>query len=118
MAKKANKNKTDEQIVENELAENRVTRPTSAETAADAQMKAVDAERKAERAIPAEETIWMVNPSGALHQCTHEHATERYKKVGWREATVAEIAELKKRHGLQRFDDPIAQPFSPDAKVK
>lgn len=118
MAKKANKNKTDEQIVESELAENRVTRPTLAENASVDLVVPVAGERKAERVIPAEETIWMVNPAGALHQCTVDHARERMGLVGWRKATESEIAELKKRRGFQRFDDPVAKPFSPDVKAK
>jgi hypothetical protein len=57
---------------------------------------------------------YVVNPKGAIHQVTYEHAQQRLKQPGWRMAKAAEVKELEKRDGLQVHDDPIAQPWSPD----
>ena len=75
---------------------------------------AAEAKAEAKAAKEAEETLWIVNPGGALHLVTKEHARTLFKSVGWRKATAAEIAELEKRKGNQRFDDPIAEPWSPE----
>lgn len=57
---------------------------------------------------------FLVNPAGAIHEVTREHARERLKIAGWRLATAAEVAELERRGGEQRADDPICPPWSPD----
>lgn len=109
MAKKINKTKdapvAPETVATIPTVENRVARPTPGKN-----------DVPSERAIPAERTVYLVNPAGAIHDCTLEHARERMRTVGWRKATDAEIAELKKRKGLQVFDDPICKPFSPDVE--
>ena len=79
-----------------------------------AKKKEVKEQSVAERARALEDVIWIVNPGGALHLVTREHAREKFREVGWRKATPAEIAELDKRKGNQRFDDPIAEPWSPE----
>jgi hypothetical protein len=66
----------------------------------------------ARRAKPKE--YWLVNPAGAIHSVSREHAKERMKNAGWRIATPAEVEELKRRKGIQLFDDPICKPWSPD----
>jgi hypothetical protein len=55
---------------------------------------------------------YVVNPGGAVHDVTEARARELLKESGWRIATTAEIAELKKRKGHQVADDPIAEPFA------
>lgn len=57
---------------------------------------------------------YIVNPKGAIHEVTREHARERLKIAGWRMASPQEIAELAARDGLQVFDKPICTPWSPD----
>ena len=54
----------------------------------------------------------IVNPGGAVHDVTKERARELLREVGWRLATPAEVAELKKRGGHQTADDPICKPFA------
>lgn len=60
-----------------------------------------------------EKTYYIVNPSGAVHSVTRAHARDRLGMVGWRMASAAEIATYKEQR-IQRSDQPIAQPFSPD----
>ena len=38
---------------------------------------------------------YIVNPGGAVHECTKEHATTRLRQVSWRMATDAEIEKWK-----------------------
>lgn len=78
--------------------------------------------------MPEEKGIYLVNPAGAIHLVTREHARERLRLVGWRVAKPHEIAELQKReaavvkakkagersHATQTFDAPIAAPWSPE----
>lgn len=71
----------------------------------------------ARRAASSEKRYFIVNPAGAIHEVTREHARERLKVVGWRMATSAEVAELNARGGNQRADDPICTPWSPDPDV-
>jgi len=59
---------------------------------------------------------YVVNPAGAVHGVTREHAAARLRTVGWRVATAAEIAEYEKRTE-QRFDDPIAEPWNPEPQA-
>jgi hypothetical protein len=56
-------------------------------------------------------TYYIVNPAGAVHSVGYGHAKDRLKQPGWRVASKDEVAEYNKRKE-QRFDDPIAQPFS------
>ena len=75
-----------------------------------------EAERRAANKVPAPEAdkaYYIVNPAGAVHSVTRAHARERLGEVGWRMATAAEVSTYKDRR-IQRSDQPIAQPFSPD----
>lgn len=69
---------------------------------------------KAAAADDAARRYYLVNPAGAIHEVTREHARERLKIAGWRLATAAEVAELAARGGEQRADDPICPPWTPD----
>lgn len=71
-------------------------------------------EKPPRKAPKAEKAYHLVNPKGAIHQVTREHARERLSQAGWRLATADEIAELEARGGLQVADDPICPPFNPD----
>lgn len=57
--------------------------------------------------------LYVVNPSGAVHDVTEEHARELLRNPGWRVATQAEIDQLAAQHGHQEADNPIAEPFKP-----
>lgn len=62
--------------------------------------------------------FWIVNPAGAVHSVTKEHAAVRLKtSLGWRKATEAEIKKAIEAP-LQRFDDPICKPWSPDIDLE
>lgn len=59
---------------------------------------------------------FIVNPAGAIHEVTYELAKELLGKVGYRNATPAEVKKLNSRRGNvaagnQRFDKPICEPF-------
>jgi hypothetical protein len=67
------------------------------------------------RPRPEPEKIYhLVNPKGAIHVATREHARARLAQAGWRLATEAEVAELNACGGHQVADDPICRPWSPD----
>ena len=77
---------------------------------------------------------YIVNPSGAVHECTRDHAQKRLKQVGWRLATPAEIEMYHEVHERttrkarvkgkaveldvagpgQKAGKPIAEPYSDD----
>lgn len=57
--------------------------------------------------------FFIVNPAGAIHEVTEEHAQSRLFQPGWRSATLDEVKELMARGGEQRFDDPICEPWRP-----
>lgn len=56
---------------------------------------------------------YIVNPAGAVHEVTREHAAELLKKVGYRKATAAEVTAYNKAP-IQRADKPIGKPFTSD----
>ena len=58
-----------------------------------------------------EKEYFLVNGAGTVHGVTRELARELLKDVKFRLATEEEIAEYRKR-AVQRFDDPIAEPYS------
>ena len=78
---------------------------------------------------------YIVNPKGVVHECTKDHATERFGQAGWRMATEAEAALYHEVHAPrtrqqrvkgqleevdtpgpgQSIDSPIAAPHSSDA---
>ncbi len=69
---------------------------------------------------------WIVNPAGAIHKVNREHAAERLKKAGWRMATPTEIKAAQtpnktypggRKVATQDWDNPIAEPWSPDIEV-
>jgi hypothetical protein len=55
---------------------------------------------------------YIVNPAGAVHSVTREHATTRLQQVGYRLATDEEIEKFKSSK-IQRAGRPIAEPWSP-----
>lgn len=57
--------------------------------------------------------LYVVNPSGAVHDVTEEHARELLRNPGWRVATQAEIDQLAAQHGHQEADNPIAARWEP-----
>ncbi|MCL4867760.1 MAG: hypothetical protein KJ063_02230 [Anaerolineae bacterium] len=54
---------------------------------------------------------FIVNPAGAIHEVTLDHAETLLRKVGFRSATQAEVNKLNAAKGEQRFDAPICTPF-------
>lgn len=60
-----------------------------------------------------ERVVYVVNPAGAVHGVTVEHARERLAHPGWRMATKDEMAQLKAQNGHQTFDKPIAARWTP-----
>lgn len=60
--------------------------------------------------------FYIVNPKGCVHSATREHTAERLRLPGWRLATDEEIEAFKKAK-VQRFDAPIAEPWSPLSEV-
>lgn len=56
---------------------------------------------------------YIVNPAGAVHGVTRDHAKARLAVAGWRMATEDEIATYQSQE-IQRHDRPIATPWSPD----
>ncbi len=62
----------------------------------------------------AEKTHYIVNPFGAIHECDRAHAREKLGIIGWRIATQTEITAYHNAGGNQRFDQPIAKPWTPD----
>lgn len=57
---------------------------------------------------------YIVNPAGAIHGVTYEHARWRLAAPGWRSATPAEVAALKAAGGYQVHDKPIAPRWTPE----
>lgn len=55
---------------------------------------------------------FIVNPAGAVHEVTREHAALRLRQPGYRKPTAAEVAEYRSRK-VQAFDDPIAPGWDP-----
>lgn len=56
---------------------------------------------------------FIVNPAGAIHGVTREHARERLAVAGWRMATEEEIAAYQGQK-IQRHDRPICAKWTPD----
>lgn len=62
----------------------------------------------------AEKIYYLVNPAGAIHTVSREHATLRLQSdARYRIATPEEV-EVFKEIKVQRADRPIARPWSPD----
>jgi len=64
--------------------------------------------------VEEEKVYYIVNPAGAVHVVPRGIAAERLKQRGFRMATPAEIAAYEKAGGNQRFDKPLAEPWSPE----
>lgn len=60
-----------------------------------------------------EKAYYIVNPAGAVHSVSRQHARQRLAVVGWRLASAEEIATYRGQP-MQRWDAPIANPWSPD----
>ena len=67
-----------------------------------------------ERAPKAKKRYFIVNPSGAVHEVTRDHAADRLKQTGYRMATTEEVAALDAAGGFQAFDKPIGKPHTTD----
>lgn len=52
---------------------------------------------------------YVVNPHGAVHEVTQAHLRDLVARVGYREATADEVAELARRGGEQMASDPIGR---------
>ena len=61
----------------------------------------------------AEKFYLIVNPAGAMHVVSEDHARSRLALPGWRMATADEKAKYKTAAGNQRAGRPLAKPFSP-----
>lgn len=61
--------------------------------------------------------FYLVNPKGAVHSVARGHAKVRLAQVGWRLAEDAEIEKYNKAE-IQRHDQPIAKPWTPDPDVE
>jgi len=59
-----------------------------------------------------EKTYWIVNPAGAIHNVTREHAKNRLKTPGFRLASKEEIAKLQEAGFNQIWDKPICPKWS------
>lgn len=59
---------------------------------------------------------YIVNPAGAVHTVSYEHAKARLGQIGYRMADKKEI-EAYKSQKLQRFQAPIAEPFSTEPEA-
>ena len=74
------------------------------------------AARKYER--PTEKSYYIVNPSGAIHGVTREHATGRLRQdPRYRMATKPEIQALHDANGRQQVGRPLARPYAVDPDV-
>jgi len=63
--------------------------------------------------VSEEKNYLIVNPKGVMHVVSEAHACERVKTVGWRLASLEEKQAYFEAQGNQRFDRPLAAPFSP-----
>lgn len=64
-----------------------------------------------------EKRYYIVNPAGAVHEVTRDHAVVRLKQPGYRMATPDEVAAYQAAR-LQRYDRPIATPWDPETQVE
>ncbi len=60
-----------------------------------------------------QENHYIVNPGGAVHQVSREHALERLKLAGWRMATGEEIARYDPENAIQIAGRPFGAPWQP-----
>lgn len=60
-----------------------------------------------------EKSFLIVNPKGIMHVVSEAHARWRLNNVGWRLANEEEKKAYFAAGGNQKFDAPLAKPFSP-----
>lgn len=65
-----------------------------------------------------EKNFLIVNPKGVMHVVTEAHARARLKIIGWRLATPEEKDAYQKANGNQRYDKPLATPFSAEPTME
>lgn len=61
-----------------------------------------------------EKSYYIVNPKGAIHIVSREHAQWRLQSPGWRLATPEEIQKYNDAGGNQSWDKPLAAPWNPN----
>lgn len=79
----------------------------------DGAMDPRDADGEQEVMMHREKSYFIVNPKGAIHEVDRAHAAQRLAVMGWRLATTEEIATYDAAGGNQRFDRPLAEPWTP-----
>jgi hypothetical protein len=112
------------------LEEAKILTVEAAKSASDERMLAIDGideemlkriremEYVAPKAAKAEgeREYWIVNPAGAVHSVTKEHARSLLGRVGYRMAKAEEV-EKAKTLKVQRFDRPIAPKWKPEPEL-
>jgi hypothetical protein len=66
----------------------------------------------------AEKFYLIVNPAGAMHVVSEDHARMRLGTPGWRLASADEKVKYKAAGGNQRAGRPLAKPFSPTKELE
>jgi len=66
-----------------------------------------------QQAKPTSDTVYLVNPAGAVHSVSREHARSRLRQIGWRIASSTEVQAYKAQK-VQRHDNPIAARWTPE----
>lgn len=89
----------------------KATEPKAAEPAPTE--PAVTKPAKAAKRQGKNDTYYLVNPAGAIHSASKEHARVRLRVAGWRLAEEAEIDGYLAQK-IQRHDRPICARWSPD----
>jgi len=59
-----------------------------------------------------EKTYYLVNPAGAIHVVSKEHARARLKQPGFRLAEKEEIQKLQEQGFNQTWDHPICKKWT------
>lgn len=59
---------------------------------------------------------FIVNPAGAVHEVSREHAAQRLRQPGFRKATADEVKAFQGQR-VQRHDRPIATPWNPEPEA-
>ncbi len=69
--------------------------------------------KKAETTEPKVNRYFVLNPGGAIHEVTREHAAQLFKNPGFRKPTAAQVKTYLAAK-LQRHDKPIGEKWSSD----
>lgn len=64
-----------------------------------------------------EKSFLIVNPKGAMHVVSEDHARARLRIAGWHLATAEEKDAYAQANGNQRFDRPLGKRFEPDKQL-